>query len=69
MREVVHVREEVDEGVLGETKGEYHLGDARAGVPTRSKWQHRKRWRLGEVGLGGMRTSRRGVSKRRKFGL
>lgn len=58
-REVVHVaREEVDGGVIGETNGEYHLGDARAGVPTRrSKWRRRKRWRFGEVGFGGLRTS------------
>lgn len=58
-REVVHVaREEVNGGVIGETHGEYHLGDARAGVPTRrSKWLQRKRWRLGEARLGELRTS------------
>lgn len=58
-RRVVHVaREEVDRGVIGETNGGDHLGDARTGVPTRrSKWRQRKRWRLGEAGLGGLRTS------------
>lgn len=57
--EVVHLaREEVDGVVIGETNGEYHLGDARAGVPTRrSKWRWRKRRRLGEAGLGVLRTS------------